>query len=220
MKLNKDKSYAERISKECCEIIKSNFEKSTSIFIIEDETDNHYFAIVGGDESLAQTDTGEQIKIVRFFEIFWIHFSLRFNIKLISPKHYKYDLGCVNIKIFKDSEEERNKKLLFRAEWNENSNTIHAQPHWHIEPEKIYFIQEENDFNSLLELNSKTNDLFNPLQNSTSQKKIFKYSKFHYAMSSEWHKGNNHSQILNDENLKKWLKGCIEYIKKELKYCY
>jgi hypothetical protein len=44
-------------------------------------------------------------------------------------------------------------------------------------------------------------------------------TKFHFAMSSQWHIGGTHRVILDQERLLYfWLEECVKYIKEQLKY--
>jgi hypothetical protein len=210
--------YAKRISQECCNIVKNFCENPTNISISQNTNSLDYFTLVGGLESYAHSKSENSFKIVHFFKNYWIHFSLKFCLDNISTKNISYDLVGVNIKIFKDPEEEKEKELLFRAEWDKEIINNHAQPHWHIEPEKTFFIQKETDFDSFIKLNSEAEDLFNSNQNKVAPRKL-DITKFHFAMASEWHTGNKHYQDLDEHSLKKWLNGFLEYVVSQLEYC-
>ena len=47
-------------------------------------------------------------------------------------------------------------------------------------------------------------------------------TKFHFAMSSQWHEGKTHKVTLEKTNLSSflssWLEGCVKYIQDQLKH--
>jgi hypothetical protein len=86
-----------------------------------------------------------------------------------------------------------------------------------LDHQEEFDIEKENsDLNNQEEFNIQ-ND-----QKSLNEYDWDSSTKFHFAMSSQWHEGKTHKVTLEKTNLSSslssWLEGCVKYIKDQLKY--
>jgi hypothetical protein len=150
---------------------------------------------------------------------FLLHLGIAFErIDRTKPKT-GYKFKGISLQLFKDH------SLLFRAEWDNKSDreTIHPQPHWHIEPMAVFNGKEidkeiQHTFEELLDENQ--HGFLNYLERDALKKeKVFSYEKFHFAMSSKWHKNEPACNIpFTEQNLNYWLENCLSSIDQQLKY--
>ena len=161
-----------------------------------------------------------------------------------NPQSFQF--SGISIRVFKGLMTDNNKQPLFRAEWDaltEENN--HAQPHWHIyksfqarnantspSSDFEYLIQsnEIQDFGELAERLNFGEKENNALDNQeefdieNGEESLYEddwdsSTKFHFAMSSQWHEGKTHKITLDEEKLLySWLVECVKYIKYQLKY--
>ena len=147
-----------------------------------------------------------------------LHFGILFQkVDSYKPKSGYYIKG-ISLQVFRDE------SLLFRAEWDnkDESETDHPQPHWHIEPTSVLegkqvTSEEKKIFEDLLK-EKDSNDFSSFIESGKTQDSLnFSYEKFHFAMSSCWHKGDKKCNIpLTAENLFKWLNNCMSSINYQL----
>ena len=161
-------------------------------------------------------------------------------------KSPSFQFSSISIRVFKGLMTDEKKQPLFRAEWDtltEKNN--HAQPHWHVY--KSFQVRNLNtspssDFGSLIQSNEiqdfrelaeklnfgeKENNFLDNQEEfdiENDDESLYEddwdfSTKFHFAMSSQWHTGGTHRVILDQERLLySWLVECVQYIKEQLKY--
>ena len=117
----------------------------------------------------------------------------------------------ISISIFQGGYQEKEKKQLFRAEWdNFDDNKIHPQPHWHIYPEEN-LISAEDD---IIDFDINENDDF--LDDASLQKIDLK--RMHFAMNGQWSQNGTQIHRINDSKvLVNWLAGALGHIKEQLR---
>jgi len=109
---------------------------------------------------------------------------------------------------------------LFRAEWDQvKEATIHAQPHWH-----AHFTDFERKKDEIINGKEFKSEEVQEFEEVIEQKVVgiedlTYFSKFHFAMSADWHNAGKHLFRLRDEiALANWLEGCLKYIIEQLQY--
>ncbi len=144
-------------------------------------------------------------------EIFWFGVVFLFGF----AKGIQY-LEAVSIVITKGLAFE-GKTPILRAEWDcgdEYLAAVHGQPHWHIYPSAILNknLQFEDVLDSLTDPELDIDDLPNNP----------KLPKFHFAMATDWHKGNQtaHANLEQVFELTNWIRSCIDYTRQQLLYCW
>lgn len=122
-------------------------------------------------------------------------------------------ISVFNVNSFQD-------RLLFRAEWSNNSNK-HAQPHWHFE----WNLSENTiGYTSKHDESIKDFSLIKDFQENIEEQENFnsKMKKFHFAMNANWHNEEaKHTIAINKpEELQRWVENSIKYIKEQLEYSF
>lgn len=158
---------------------------------------------------------GETIKIINFFEDYWIYMKITFN-----PYEKKVKRGTTEtffnvmftLSIFYGGFSDK-KKHLFRAEWDnyEKDDSSHPQPHWH-----FYMNDEEIDSESFESSVENTKSGF--AESLESEKKEFQ--KIHFAMNAQWSETNKSHihKIDNTDTFIEWTFGLIDHIRVQLEY--
>jgi hypothetical protein len=118
------------------------------------------------------------------------------------------------------------KTPLFRAEWHEwNSQSPHAQPHWHVYPSALtdfalkvpeaFSVEQPTmvDFRSAAQSPASS-------QITVSRAGSPLIAEFHYAMSARWHvqDGSCQERLMTTDGLLNWIKGCISYTVGQLNF--
>lgn len=115
--------------------------------------------------------------------------------------------------------------LLFRAEWDNKSesNFEHPQPHWHFHPQVDYSfgdVQIDSDsFKAYLELISHEG-FEKELDHGNANRQVNDISSFHFAMAARWQDKKSAIIPLNETNLKNWLVLLLRSIDLQLNYCF
>jgi len=235
----------EKVLKLCQNELKPLLDKRELNFIpLQQDSERHIFALITKDSSglMAIDDRKNRHNIVPLLttgsDTYWINISLTFLPKT-NPQNFQF--AGVSIRVFKGLAYDNNKEPLIRAEWDalkyDNDNNNHAQPHWHVY-KSFQEVRNLNtspslDFKSLIQSN-KIQDFGEKENNSLDNQEEFDIendkesldeynwdssTKFHFAMSSQWHTGGTHRVILDQERLLySWLVECVKYIKEQLKY--
>ena len=128
--------------------------------------------------------------------------SLKENYLKIGANYFNV---VVSISVFQGGEEYKDKKQLFRAEWdNYDSNKHHPQPHWHFYPEE----KNNNDFN----VDKMDMDfLQGGLQKEIDIKRV------HFAMNGQWSENRSHiHRIICQDTIINWVPGLLSHIKVQL----
>ena len=182
-------------------------------------------------------------------DTYWINISLTFlpifgkSQQKTNPQSFQF--SGISIRVFKGLMTDEKKQPLFRAEWDtltEENN--HAQPHWHVYKSfqginfthsfpdfessiRENYVQDFGEFAERLNLSEKENNVLDNQEEfdiENNEESLDEYdwdssTKFHFAMSSQWHTGGTHRVILDQERLLySWLVECVKYIKEQLKY--
>ncbi len=148
------------------------------------------------------------------------------------------DIESLNIRILKGDEYSVGDgniiptELLLRIEWsNETSSealTEHAQPHWHIHPyksnevEPIFKPDIKKIFDELVASEAQNiTSLISDVPNEGAHPNVnTPMYKFHLPMIAEWDKDSKVAinKKLDDKNLEKWLRECLNYTKNQLEF--
>lgn len=214
--------------------IVKNIESKTGFRFTKQDKD---YVITGGSElSRARNEYRNkftEVSVAKLFDNFWLY--LRINSARISRDEYstkterdsyveamketdlriKDEFFRVNtsISVFEGTAEDRKKKQLFRAEWDNFDNKLHAQPHWQIHP----VTSGDIDTFSHYVTSSAFENLVVPVNPNLGAIDI---RRFHFAMSALWSTGGDASHRINSGDiLVNWINGVINYIRDELKYC-
>jgi len=144
-------------------------------------------------------------------ELYWLGVILQ--LKFETGVFY---LSAVSIIIVKGLAEDINKTAILRAEWDcltENLMQKHAQPHWHIYPSSII---KNWDSDEILEL------MTNPLKEFGEQSEKDKFPRFHFAMATKWHLGeeNPHAELKDINSIVKWIEFCTKYTLEQLTFMW
>jgi hypothetical protein len=211
--------------------------------LLSKNPERHIFTLTTKDlksSSTATDDRHNRHNVVPLLatksDTYWINISLTFlpifgkSQQKINPQSFQF--LSISIRVFEERlMTDEKKQLLFRAEWDtlakQNNHAQprynHAQPHWHVY--KSFQIRDltpqTSDFESLIQPNDvkdfgkeTNNSLDNQDENDWDSS-----TKFHFAMSSQWHDGGTHKVVLDQEKLLySWLVECVKYIKEQLQY--
>lgn len=144
-------------------------------------------------------------------ELYWLGVILQLKFEA----GYFY-LSAISILIVKGLAEDNDKTAILRAEWDclkENLEQKHAQPHWHIYPSSII---KNWDSNEILEL------ITNPLKEFGEQPEKEKFPRFHFAMATRWHLGeeNPHAELKDVNSVIKWIEFCTKYTLEQLTFMW
>jgi hypothetical protein len=155
-------------------------------------------------------NANEQIKVVKWFDDFWIYIEIMF-----SNVNSKKINTFFTLSVFEGEANDDIKNQLFRAEWDSyDNNSMHPQPHWHFySNSKI-----ENFVGEFIELIDKPDSGFEQLLNEEKTKGI-DLVKFHFAMCASWNNNLGHIHEISDETiLINWFQGLLFHIKNQLEY--
>lgn len=220
----------DKVLKLCQNELKPLLDKRELNFIpLQQDSERHIFALITKDSSglIAIDDRKNRHNIVPLLttssDTYWINISLTFLPKT-NPQNFQF--AGISIRVFKGLAYDNNKEPLIRAEWDalkDDDDNNHAQPHWHVYKsfQTRDLTPQTSDFESLIQPNDvkdfgkeTNNSLDNQDENDWDSS-----TKFHFAMSSQWHNKGTHKVILDkDELLYSWLGECVKYIKEQLKY--
>lgn len=143
---------------------------------------------------------------------FWLALALTF------VRDSQLRMSSASIIVFEGMASNPTKTPLLRAEWHEwDTESPHAQPHWHVyssalgefvsEVPEAFFVEPP-----VLEFGA------DPASVAPSQ--TIETSPFHYAMSARWHvdRGTCQERLTATSSLLGWLRGCISYTREQLAY--
>lgn len=197
------------IAKNITNKAKDYFSNSTFTFI----RNGLRYESTGNALSNAITRDNDSIKVVKWFQNFWIYVDINFQQIPNSKKDFRIFFSLM---VFTGRDDDPRKIPLFRAEWDSyDNNEHHPQPHWHfyVDSEKRTMIQ---NFNDMLAGDS-TPGFIDLLQEEISPKA--KLNQFHFAMNALWHKNSGHiHKIDNNDDFTQWFIGLIGHIKHQLEY--
>lgn len=199
----------DKINKECKVLFLENFKLTPS-------TGHHniyIFKIEGTSFAVNRYDF-EPVKVLRWFDDFWIYLEVRFINESSKTGNKKINIIhiYISLSIYQGKDDDNRKNQLFRAEWDDlnNSDEKHSQPHWHItSSQAIERTMEEysNHFD-----NGDFVSLFDEINSS-----IFDVKKIHFAMNGNWQENQSHvHQIKNSEQVSNWLQGLLTHVRTEL----
>ena len=200
--------------------------------IMTAESETRFSSNLRGASHYAATDRGRQVTVLPlpYPDNFWLNFSIKFNIKEVSPKRSNYYLDGVSVGLFYGQATDYNKLIMLRAEWDnkESNHIVHPQPHWHIH-NSINNINPKDitNFCDFLGESAEETNLFSPELDdqvdtaipSTVQPKTTDLSSFHYAMNAGWMLGQPYNSVLTENNLNIWLRELITHIRQQIDYC-
>lgn len=199
----------ERINKECKVLFVENFKLIPAI----GHHNIYIYRVEGCSYALNRYDY-EPVKVLRWFNKFWIYLEVKFIIeksklgnKLLQNTHTN-----ISLSVYEGEDNDERKVQLFRAEWDDMNNPSekHSQPHWHISSNQAIektFEEYSNHFDN--------NDFISLLEEERS--KLFELKKIHFAMNGNWQNDQTHIHSINDsEKVVKWLIGLISHIRMEL----
>ena len=199
----------EKINKECKFLFLENFKLNPTI----GHHNIYVFKIEGTSFAINRYDS-EPVKVLRWFNDFWVYLEVRFINEKSKDGNKKINLihTYISLSIYQGKDDDQRKNQLFRAEWDDLNNLEekHSQPHWHItSSQAIERTMEEysNHFD-----NGDFVSLFDEVNSS-----IFDVKKIHFAMNGNWQENKSHvHQIKNSEQVSTWLKGLLTHIRIEL----
>jgi len=154
---------------------------------------------------------------------YWLNFSLTF-IKIEEKSSFIF--AGTSLRVFKGLLTQQ-KEICFRAEWGSpKQNDSHHHPHWHIYPEQRYYLNNTplaKDFVSMIQQEKETSEFVKTVvgengEVSGAEEVKIDLSYFHFAMSSQWHLGENSPIAVKEEYFPKWLNGALQYIISQLEY--
>lgn len=174
---------------------------------LESPKQRYYFCTIDS----SQAEAGDRVySVIPFFEKGVVKYWLGASIDIEAGR--KCFLKDVSLIVFEGEMTDQIKNAAFRAEWHDFDDTehIHAQPHWHVYSIIDDFIQENR---TILGEGPEVVDFkahgFAPNK------------QFHFAMGSQWQLNSySHMCRLDFNNLYKWLNGCINYIRGQFHYLY
>ena len=142
---------------------------------------------------------------------FWLALALTF------VRDTRLRLSSASIIVFEGMASNPTKTPLLRAEWHEwNTQSVHAQPHWHVYSSALgEFVSEVPEAflveRPVLEFGADP---------TLSRSQTIETSPFHYAMSAMWHLDRSTCQerLTATASLLGWLRGCITYTREQLDY--
>jgi hypothetical protein len=143
---------------------------------------------------------------------FWIALALTF------VRDGQLRMNSANLIVFEGMASNPTKTPLLRAEWHEwNTQSSHAQPHWHVYSSALGEFLSKVPEAFLVEppvLEFGINSA------STARAQSIETSPFHYAMSAAWHveRGTCQERLTATSSLINWLHGCIKYTRDQLDY--
>ncbi|HKR06482.1 MAG TPA: hypothetical protein VJY62_17745, partial [Bacteroidia bacterium] len=179
----------------CLDILKDYcINKPTDVIIAEDESNKNRYFLQRGQPDIAIGTYGNKMPIVLLKSGYWIHFSLNF--EGVAGQKNKFEIKNLSLQLFKST----NKKLLFRAEWEnkESKENSNPQPHWHIHPDKEVILENEkiniSSFNEFLKITEVSNGFEEEINNNLVT--TAKIGNFHFAMASKWHLDSNDFSII------------------------
>ena len=144
-------------------------------------------------------------------ELYWLGVILQ--LKFETGFFY---LSAVSVLIVKGLAEDNDKTAILRAEWDclkENLEQKHAQPHWHIYPSAIIKNWDSDEILGLMN---------NPLKEFGEQPEKDKFPRFHFAMATRWHLGeeNPHAELKDVNSVIKWIEFCTKYTLEQLTFMW
>jgi hypothetical protein len=154
----------------------------------------------------------KRVDVIKWFKDFWVYVEIR--IDQASNRNNSPDI-IISISVFQGDESDRIKNQLFRAEWDNytNSDAKHPQPHWHIYP----VMYHHETFTESLELLDDGESFQDILNGGTH--KIVDLKKIHFAMNGQWSSDGKYVHTINDtKTIVKWFSGVFECIKTQLEY--
>lgn len=169
---------------------------------IESGTDIYSIVICRGYKHLFDEESHHHLVLFPFRIAdrvdYWLSFSLKYNV---------WEQKVSNISIaYYDADYYK----MFRAEWENNSVTEHAQPHWHIHNRNPDFESPLWDADAVRIFSEEVNEIISN-----------KIKNIHFAMSSSWHTNENHIKNISDcedIEIRRWIYGVLSYINHQLTY--
>ncbi|MFA5397471.1 MAG: hypothetical protein WC346_15790 [Methanogenium sp.] len=142
-------------------------------------------------------------------------FLISLGVTFVKLERRLFLFSGISLKVYKYSPENFN--CFLRAEWDAlKEDSVHAQPHWHVDYMDVVSTKKET---SGLALETEPQEFVGMGHLEEVGDLISELSKFHYAMASSWHVEGDHLVKLEDEDsLANWLKGCLGYIRSQLKF--
>jgi hypothetical protein len=150
---------------------------------------------------------GDLVKVIKWFSDYWLFVEINF---------IQSEEMLITLSVFQGEDVDQYKYQLFRAEWDDytDTNKHHPQPHWHFLTNKSV----ERTVSSFAEIIPEVQETFEDVLTEEKSKTI-DLSKFHFAMNGDWHNTSTYiHSISNDKILAKWFGGLLAYLKNELKY--
>lgn len=143
---------------------------------------------------------------------FWVALALTF------VRDTQLRMSSASIIVFEGMASNPTKTPLLRAEWHEwNTQSPHAQPHWHVYSSALGEFLSEVPEAFFVEAPVRE---FGTDLSSTVPSQTIETSPFHYAMSATWHvdRGACQERLTTTSSLLGWLRGCISYTREQLDY--
>lgn len=199
----------EKLNKECKFLFLENFK----LIPTTGHHNIYVFKIEGTSFAINRYDS-EPVKVLRWFDDFWVYIEIRFINEKTKVGHKYIDLihTYISLSIYQGNDADNRKTQLFRAEWDDlnNSEEKHSQPHWHVtSSQSIERTMEEysNHFD-----NGDFISLFDDISSS-----IYDVKKIHFAMNGNWQEKKTHvHKIISAEQVSLWLQGLLTHIRIEL----
>jgi len=153
-------------------------------------------------------NTQEEIKVLKWFDNYWIYVNLKFDIQDNVTKTF------FSLSVFQGDQSDDVKTHLLRAEWdNFENNMIHPQPHWHIYSSDRF----NRPYDQFKEMIKEGDGFQNTLDNAKSNEINLK--RIHFAMNGDWSNKGGHIHTMNSESVVvNWFHGLLDHIKSQLEY--
>lgn len=192
------------------------------------------------------TRAGEKYKfgVLRFLAqgsaVYWIAVSLSLSPPGVRPLH----LRGVNIILMEGPLAGLDKRRLLRIDWDcrqAATESRHAQPHWHVyldwevtpevqpggfqEEDAIReFVPGGDDGEAAGPIGGMVGASVPATTDTSTVGELAKVgpdvARFHFALAANWHDDQGHSPTLTEEQVPKWISGCITYTREQLVYLH
>jgi hypothetical protein len=236
------------VNKHCKAAVASALGRTSLGFSSTEATGRHTVYSLGGPGERQADGKKYSYKVLPFKEwkgkYFWLAVTLEFD-SLVGV----HQLESASIFVFEGEPSDSVKNAIMRAEWAclpSDIGAAHAQPHWHVYPSQLSRTVEQSKvepFSPEAEIRTFGDDeVTTEAENApyigqagqdpelsgfggsgftaSAESEWANSEDFHFAMSSRWHDGRDDNDPLLAEQVPKWLKGCLTYIRVQFDYIY
>lgn len=139
--------------------------------------------------------------------LFWVASSIEFK-----TNKNVVTVDSASVVVFSGEAYNPDKVPILRAEWDNSTETNHAQPHWHVYTSRIDSLAADSEM-------FDKEPAFEPEQDVSTS--IIEYiPKFHFAMCANWNTRDAHCvQTIGDMHcVADWIAHTVKYIQGQLSY--